>query len=165
MTEPVFKTWHAKTAVILEYIPEIAPLKKRFAEVEHCNEAMVDKVSQARGVLTSVVEVINGALFGTGKEITSPTSQMAGVSFAPNITQTQNLTQSINVDLDILLKRVDEHEGLIPEQKEEAKALVREIWDNIKGGTRDVIKITDLVARLTALGINVQQILSGLQLG
>lgn len=165
MTESVFKTWHAKTTLILEYIPEIAPLEKRFAEVEHCNEAMVDKVSQVRGILTSIVEVINSALFGTGKEITSPIPQIPGISFAPNITQTQNLTQSINVDLDTLLRRVDEHEGLLPEQKEEAKTLVRKIWDNIQGGTRDVIQITDLVARLNALGINVQQILNGLQLG
>lgn len=165
MSEAMFKTWHAKTSVILEYIPEIVPLKRRFAEIEVSNESTVDKISQARGILSSIVEIINSPLFGTGKEIASPLPQFGGFSFAQHIMQTQDLTQSINVDLDTLLRRVDEHVGLTPEDKEEAKSLVRKIWDNIKGGTKDVAPIFDLMARLATLGVNVQQILSGLQFG
>ncbi|GAG42947.1 unnamed protein product, partial [marine sediment metagenome] len=64
------------------------------------NESMVDKVSQVRGILSSVAEVINSPLFGTGKEISSPLQQIGGFPFAQYVMQTQNLTQSINVDLD-----------------------------------------------------------------
>ena len=161
MPDATFCTWHAETLTILEYIPEIAPLKQRFIDVGRSNNSIVDKVKEVRGILLSVVKRINSPLFGTGMVTASPLPNTGGIVFAPTVTQ--NLTQSINVTLDTLLKRVDETEGVPDDRKEKAKSLVTKIWEWIRSGARDSAVLWDLTTRLAILGFNVQQILNGLQ--
>jgi len=160
MPDATFCTWHAETLTILEYIPEIAPLKQRFIDVGRSNNSIVDKVKEVRGILLSVVKRINSPLFGTGMVTASPLPNTGGIVFAPTVMQ--NLTQSINVTLDTLLKRVDETEGVPDDRKEEAKSLVTKIWEFIRSGARDSAVFWDLTTRLAILGFNVQQILNGL---
>lgn len=160
MPDATFCTWHAETLTILEYIPEIAPLKQRFIDVGRSNNSIVDKIKEVRGILLSVVKRINSPLFGTGMVTASPLPNTGGFVFAPTVMQ--NLTQSINVTLDTLLKRVDETEGVPDDRKEEAKSLVTQIWEFIKSGARDGAAFWDLTTKLAILGFNVQQILNGL---
>jgi hypothetical protein len=166
MAEDIFKNWQARTRVVLDYIPEIDPIKQRFIEVCNSNESIKDKVEQTRELLVSIEEVINSALFGTGSGINpsaAPTpAQSSGMSMIFN--QTQNVAQNIGLDLETLLKRLDEVQNLQPEKKEEAKSLVKNIWDYIKSGSEDDAPLLDLAAKLTALGINVGTLLHGLRL-
>lgn len=162
MRETNFCTWHAKTLSVLEYIDEIAPLKQRFVDVGINDDSVEDKVKQVRGILLAVVEIINSPLFGTGKVTTSVLPNIGGVVIAPNIAPTQILTQSVNVDLATLLKRVDDVEGVSAENKEKAKPLVKSIWEHVKSGASDNAKLIDLTARLGMLGLNAYMILNGL---
>jgi len=160
MPDAAFCTWHAETATILDYIPEIAPLKQRFLDVGRSNDSVVDKVKEVRGILLSVVKRINSPLFGTGMAPVSTLSNTGGIVL--NQTLMQTLTQSINVDLNTLLQSVDDVQGVSDEDKKEAKSLVTKIWESIKSGARDSAVFLDLATRLALLGFNVQQILSGL---
>ncbi len=161
MSDAVFYTWHAETLTILEYIPEIEPLKQRFIDVGRSNDRVVDKIQDVRVILSSVVKRIHSPLFGTVMVSGSPLPNIGGIVFAPTMMQT--LTQSINVNLDTLLQRVDEVQGISDENKEEARSVVRNIWDHITSGARDSVKFLDLTTRLTMLGFKVGEILSGLQ--
>ena len=160
MPDATFCTWHAETLTILEYIPEIAPLKQRFIDVGRGNDSVVDKVKEVRGIVLSVIKRINSPLFGTGMVTASVLPNTGGFVFAP--TMTQSLTQSVNVNLDTLLKRVDGTEGVPDDCKEEAKSLVTKIWDSVRSGARDNAVLLDLATRLGILGFNVQQLLNGL---
>jgi len=165
MPDATFCTWHAKTLVILEYIHEIAPLKQRFVDVGRSDDSVADKVEQVRGILLAVVEIINSPLFGTGMMPASTLPNTGDAVFAPNITltNTQTLTQSIGVNLETLLQRVDEVQGISGENKEAAKSIVRNIWDYITSGAKDSVKFMDFAARLAVLGFKWREILSGLQ--
>lgn len=160
MPDQNFETWRAKTLAIIEYIPEIGPLKQRFIDVGGSNDSVDAKVQQARTILTSIIEIIESPLFGTGKSVAIPLAGGSPFVFSPNMIQ--NLTQSINVDLDTLTKRVDAIPSLSVEKKAEAKSLVGKIWEHIMSGTKDAVPLIDLIARLASLGVDVQQILGGL---
>ncbi len=155
-----FCTWHAETLTILEYIPEIAPLKQRFIDVGRSNDSVVDKVKEVRGILLSVGKRINSPLFGTGIVPASPLPNTGGFVFAQAITQT--LTQPINVNLDGLLQRVDEVQGISNENKEEARSVVKSVWDHITSGVKDSAKLAEFAAKLATLGFKWQEILNGL---
>lgn len=161
MSKAVFCTWHAETLTILGYIPEIEPLKQRFIDVGRSNDSVADKVKEVRRIISSVVKRINSPLFGTGIVTTNLLPNTGNIVIAP--TMTQNLTQSIDVNLDTLLKRVDETEGVPVDKKEEAKSIVKKIWEFIRSGARDSAVFVDLTTRLAILGFNVQQLLNGLQ--
>ena len=165
MPDATFCTWHAETLTILEYVPEIDHLKQRFIDVGRSNDSVVDKVQNVRGILSSVVKRINSPLFGTGVGTASTLPKTGGAVFAPTVTQTnvQTLTQSIGVNLEMLLQRVDEVQGISDENKEEAKSVVRSIWGHIMSGTKDSAKFIDFAVKLAALGYKWQEILSGLQ--
>lgn len=159
MPDATFCTWHAETLTILEYIPEIAPLKQRFIDVERSNDSVADKVEEVRGILSSVVRRISSQLFGTGIVPASPLPNTGGIVFAPTITQ--NLLKSIDFNLDTLLERVDQTEGVSEDQKTEAAPLVTKLWDFIRTGSRDNAVYWDLGMKLALLGFNVQHLLSG----
>lgn len=163
MPDEFFCTWLAETLTILEYIPEITPLKQRFIDVGRSHNSIADKVKEVRGILLSVVKRINSPLFGTGMMTASPQPNTSGIVFAPTITQ--NLTQSIDVTLDTLLKRVNETEGVTDDRKEQAKPLVTKIWEYVRSGAKDSAALIDLatkMAMLSTLGFDIQQLLSGL---
>lgn len=164
MSEAAFRTWHALTLVVLECVPGVAHLQQRLSEVRNDNIPPQSKVTEARRILTLAVEFIKSPLFGISKSVLLPSTQAGGIFMQPQMTQIQNVTQSISPDLNMLLKRVDEQADLLPENKEEAKSLVRKMWEQVTSGPKNIAIITDIAARLAALGVNVQQILSGLQL-
>lgn len=166
MSEAAFRTWYALTSVVLECVPGVAHLQHRLSEVRNDNIPPSSKVTEARRILTLAVEFIKSPLFGISKSVPIPSTQASGISMQPQMTQIQNVTQSISPDLNTLLKRVDEQADLRPENKEEAKSLVKKMWDQLTTGrAKDIGAVADIVTRLATLGINVQQILSGLQLG
>ncbi len=160
MSDATFCTWHAETLTILEYVPEIGHLKQRFIDVGRSTDSVVDKVKEVRGILLSVVKRINSPLFGTGVVTASLLPNAGGFVFAP--TMTQNLTQSVNVNLDGLLQRVDEVQGISSENKEEARLVVKSVWDHITSGVKDSAKLAEFAARLATLGFKWQEILNGL---
>ena len=72
MPDATFYTWHAETLTILDYVPEIDPLKQRFIDIGRSNDSVADKVQNVRVILTSVVNRINSSLFGTRMVPASP---------------------------------------------------------------------------------------------
>lgn len=160
MHDATFCTWHAETLTILEYIPEIEPLKQRFIGVGRSDDSVVDKVQDAREILSSVVKRIQSSLFGTGTVHGSTLPNMGGMVL--NQTLMQNLTQPINVNLNTLLQRVDDVQGISNENKDKAKLEVKSIWEHITSGARDSAKFIDFAAKLALLGFKWQEILSGL---
>ncbi len=171
MQETNFCTWYAKTLTILGWIPEITPLQQNFIDVGRSNVSVADKVKQARGILLAVIEIIDCSLFGTATETkifgtvaetARPVTSFRDIVVAQNMTNTQTLTQPINVDLDMLLKRVDDAQGISGENKEEAKSIVKTIWNHITSGTMDSLKWLNFATRLANLGFEWQEILSGL---
>lgn len=162
MSEAAFRTWHAQTLSVLGHIPGIGPLQDRFSEVMNDNAPFDSKVRELRRVLTAVIQLIESPLFGTSRTVPIPSPQASGVIIMPQMTQVQQITQPISLDLDALLSRVDQQSGLSHKNKEMAKSLVRQIWEQLTGRAGDSIKIIDIAMRLANLGINVQQLLGGL---
>lgn len=158
MSEAAFKTWHAQTLVVLEWIPGITHLQRRFSEVLSYAALLENKIRDARQILNSVIQCIQSPLFGASNTVPAPLSQPGGFVIVPQMTQVQSVTQSIGLDLEALLNRVDEYPGLSPEDKEEAKSLVRRMCEQLTGRAKDVTIIADIATRLTLLGINIHQL-------
>jgi hypothetical protein len=165
MSELAFKTWHAQTLSLLQFIPGITPLLNRFSEIPHNIVTLPTKVKEAREVLTSIVQCINSPLFAVSITATHPLSQSHAIYFAPQMTQMQSVIQPITPDLNTLLERLDAYTDLSPENKEAAKGLVRQLWQHIIGRAKDAAPIIDIGVRLASLGVNITQILQGLRLG
>lgn len=162
MKEANFCTWHAKTLTILGWIPEITPLQQNFIDVGRSNVSVADKVKQARGILIAVIEIVDCSLFGAVTGTTSPVTSFRDIIIDQTMTNTQTLTQPINVELGTLLKRVDDAQGISGENKEEAKSIVKTIWEHIKSGTMDSVKWLNFATKLATLGFDWKEILSGL---
>ena len=162
MSEATFKTWCAHTLSVLSCIPRLEHFQQRLSEIPTDNIMLENKVGEARRVLTSAVQFIESRVFATSRTLPASLPQAGGILFMPHISQVQSLTQPISIGLDTLLGRVDEDAGVLPENKEEAKSLVRKMWELLTIHDRDITKITDLAIRLAQLGASVQQILSGL---
>ena len=165
MSQLAFKTWHAQSLSLLQLIPGITPLLNRFAEIPHNIVTLPAKVKEAREVLTSIVQCINSPLFAASITAIHPPSQSHAIYFAPQMTQMQNVIQPITPDLSTLLERVDAYTDLPPENKETAKNLVRQLWQHLTSRAKDAAPIIDIGVRLASLGVNITQILHGLQLG
>jgi len=167
MSEAEFRTWHAQSLCVFQSIPGSAHLQRRFDEIVLRSAPVPSKVGEARSVMTSLVQWVKSPLFYANPVPTHVPSQLlpGGLYLTTNVTQVQNVTQSITPDLETLLKRIDADASLPPEAREEAKTLTKSLWQRIVEGSRDMATFADIVVRLAALGANVVQILKGLQIG